>query len=692
MTGCPGDPGAVNTTAGLMPPILIFRGESTVAITGEDGEKGARARFRREAHADARMTADNRRLDFLAFGVITLVITISWLPTLTSGRAVSENDDFLLHAARHEAVRKSLVEHRTFPLRSHWFGGGFPTLGEPEDPALNPLVLLSVLFGSAMGIKLITFLAVLVSGLGTYALARYILDYTRWGALFSALVVGTSLYVPAHMEAGNLPEVCLAYLPLCMLLIALSCRGQRSALFLLPLVLYTMLCGGKQGFFTAMLYLAVLCVLGALPMLNAFAPKAGGRKLDVRALSVLVLALAVTFLVGMVRLLPVLEFISAKGGLTHTEIYSHEGAEGGAGPTYVQLLQFACGFQDSLDIVTVGWLPIVLFAVAACCFWKRSLPWVISLVLFGWLALGSEAAFDLFGLLGGLPIFSTILAPYKYFTFQIALSIVVGAGQFFWLLRRLHHKWLEHVCAVALIIGGVGFLYPNTTSLQRQTYTLQVPSEARIHQEKFFNIQGLGLPRNRAHPLRAVTYLNILQNVGTIDWHTSLPIAESAIPKYFVDVNGRARANAAYPGEEVFFVEEMGPSREAASTVSEGTATTAAGTSAQEQAAGGHVARYTFRPNSITVQVTVPKPGILMVNQNYHAAWRTDRGELFDRDGLIALRVRQTGSYTIHLRYLPRSFVAGLAVSVLSLAGWMVACWMFGPSGGRTAQIAARRD
>lgn len=244
-----------------------------MAITGEDGEKGARARFRREAHADARMTADDRRLDFLAFGVITLVITFTWLPTLTSGRRANPNEDFLLHASRHEAVRKSLIEHRTFPLRSHWFGGGFPTLGEPEDPALNPLVLLSVLFGSAMGIKLITFLAVLVSGLGTYALARYILDYTRWGALFSALVVGASLYVPAHMEAGNLPEVCLAYLPLCMLLIALSCRGRRRALFLLPLVLYTVLSGGKQGFFMAMFYVAVFCLLDALPWFNTLTPE-----------------------------------------------------------------------------------------------------------------------------------------------------------------------------------------------------------------------------------------------------------------------------------------------------------------------------------------------------------------------------------------------------------------------------------
>lgn len=89
-------------------------------------------------------------LDLLAFGVILLVVVLSWLPTLTSGGNIVPSDDFLMPAARYEAVRKSLIEHHTFPLRSHWFGGGYPTLGEPGDPALNPLVLLSVVFGSVM--------------------------------------------------------------------------------------------------------------------------------------------------------------------------------------------------------------------------------------------------------------------------------------------------------------------------------------------------------------------------------------------------------------------------------------------------------------------------------------------------------------------------------------------------------------
>jgi hypothetical protein len=377
----------------------------------EEHARSSRPRHDRGPTADVRMAGGNRRLDALAFGVISLVIALLWLPTLTSGRRVSLNDDFFMHAARHEAVRKSVIEHRTFPLRSHWFGGGFPTLGEPEDPALNPLVLLSLVFGSAMGVKLVGFAAVLVSGVGTYALARYILEYTRWGALFSALMVATSLFVPGSIRGGNVGEVCAAYLPLCMLLIALSCRGRKVALLLLPVVLYTMLSQGKQGFFTAILYLGVLCLLDGSGMLRTLTPAALAGKFDVRALKVLLLALGVTSFVGMVRVLPMLEFLSTKGGLTHMELYPYISRITGFGPTWRELVAMTCGLYGHTGLVTIGWLPVVLFGIASCWFWKKSLPWIITLVLFGWLALANEAPLNLFGLLKRLPVFSAMAVP-----------------------------------------------------------------------------------------------------------------------------------------------------------------------------------------------------------------------------------------------------------------------------------------
>ncbi len=621
---------------------------------GEERNRSADSISNAGADAEVRVTAAGRELDLLAFGVVLLVTTLAWLPTLTSGHRINPVDDFLLHASRHEAVRKSILEYGTLPLRSHWFGGGFPTLGEPEDPALNPLVLLSVVFGSVMGPKLIAFLAVLGSGLGTYALTRYILDFTRWGALFSALMVGTSLFVPHRMAGGNLTDIGAAYLPLCMLLLALACRGHRAALFLLPLLLYTMLSDGKQTFFVAMLYLGVLCLLDAVPVFNRLAPLAPTRRFDARALKVLVLVLAVAFFVGMVRILAVLELLDARGGLMGVEPFGHVGLKGAIGLKWHTLWHLVSGWHGFSGDMTVGWLPLILLGIGCCFFWKKCLPWAIVLVLCVWLMLADTVSLNLFRMLEGLPVFRSIGRPSKYFGFEIVLSIAIGAGQFFWLLQRFRYRWLEHICAVVLIIVGVSFFYPKALADQRGTYTVEIAREGWAPEPEFFNVQGLGLLRNRSEPPGAVGYLNVLQNVGTIDWYAAITLPENAVPRYFVDASNRGIRNPEYRGE-AYFVTEAGASGERLSSV----------------------AAPTFRPNSMTVEVTVRKPGILVINQNYHAAWRTDRGELFDRKGLIALRLRETGSYTIHLRYLPRSFVAGLAVSVLSLAGWVLACWTF---------------
>jgi hypothetical protein len=44
---------------------------------------------------------------------------------------------------------------------------------------------------------------------------------------------------------------------------------------------------------------------------------------------------------------------------------------------------------------------------------------------------------------------------------------------------------------------------------------------------------------------------------------------------------------------------------------------------------------------------------------------------------LLALQVDRIGDYTIHLRYWPRAFYAGLAITLLSLGGVVGAIWAY---------------
>jgi hypothetical protein len=500
-----------------------------------------------------------------------------------------------------------------------------------------------------MGLKLIGYLALLVGGLGTYALARHILGYTRWGALFAGLIFGASLFVPLRILDGNPNEVYAAFLPLGMLLIGLACRGRKIALLILPFVFYTMLSDGKLTFFTAIFYIGMLCLLDIVPIFNTFAPENPSSKINIRPLKIFLLALSVTFLIGMVRILPALELINAKGGLGQIDLFFHPktyNPQGVYAYTFEQLWQETLGWKGHMGLVTIGFRPVILFGIALFAFWKKSLPWGISLVLFSWLLLAHNAPVDLLKPLWKLPIFNALYRPYKYFSFQVAFTFAVASGQFFWLLAKLRPKWLEHLCAIILIVAGVWFLYPKMAKIQRDTYTFETPAEFLVPQEEFFNVQGQNLPRGRTKPFRAATYLNLLRNVGTIDWYTGIPIAENAIPKYFVDANNNNHPNPKYRGE-VFSLEPE------------------------------NTAKGAFRPNSITVQVNVQTPGILVINQNYHQDWHTNRGELFNKDGLIALRLQDIGSYTVHLKYISRSFYAGLAISILSLAALTFICWAY---------------
>ena len=605
------------------------------------------------------------KADIIALILIAVAITLSSITPLSSGGKLNYDDDFFLIASKHEAVRKAILEYHTFPLRSFWFGGGYPTLGDPEDPTLNPLTLITIIFGSVMGLKVISFVTMLISGLSTYALARYILGYTKWGSLFSGLTFGLSLFVPLRIANGDYNDICPAFLPLCLLLIGLACRGRKIALLILSFVFYTMLSDGKQMALMVIFYIGILCILDIIPVFDTFGKSHSSfRRLDspgefteeqipkninIKPVKVIILALIVTFFIGMVRFLPVFDLMSSNGGLahiglpTHAKIYTPDSVDT---YTYQQFWQQIFGWEDFIDVLTIGWLPVLLSLIAFYKFRRQSFLWGVNLFLFVWLFLGHNAPIDLLKLLWNLPVFNTINKPYKYFSAQIVFTFAIVAGQFFWLLAKMRPKWLKHIVAVVLIVLGIWFQYPKVEYFQNKTYTFDMLAELLIKQDEFYNVQGKDLVRNRKEPLNSITYTNLIRNIGTVDWYTGIPIAENAIPKYFINDQGYLMPNYKYQGE-AYFVDSS------------------------------NSAKVFFRPNSIIIQVKLHKPDTLIINQNYHRDWHTDYGKIFDKNGLIALQLDEAGTYNITMRYISRSFYFGLMISILSLAMVIFVCWSY---------------
>lgn len=577
------------------------------------------------------------------------------LPMLRSGDKVNHNIDFYQYASRHEAMRKSLVEYHSVPLRSHWLGGGYPTIADPEDPTFNPLVVLSVVFGTIIGLKVIGYVALLVGGLATYAFTHAILGFTRFGALHSALVYGTNLFLPIRLSQGNSNEIYAAFIPLCLLLVGRACQGRKIAVVALPFVLYTMLSDGKAHSLMAMFYIGVLCLLATIPSTKARSPdrKASlASQGDHRPLKFFLLAMALTVLIGMMRILPAEELIRSHGGIqqmvtSHPRVYD---------PAFIPAYSFErlwkemVGFGGYVGMVTVGWIPVLSSGIAIIAFPRHTMRWTLSLLLFVWLALAHRAPIDLLELLWHFPVFESIYRPDKYFSFQIVFTLAVLSGRSFSLLGRLRSRWMEWIIASILLVSTVGFLYPRAHAILRGTFTRDVPVLELWPEHGFFQIEGMSLARHRRDPPRSLAYFNLRQDIGTIDWYTAIPMGEHAVPKYVVNRQNDYILHPAYRGE-AFFDEPA------------------------------HIASVAglpaVRPNSIAVPVDVRAPAVLVINQNFHRDWQADHGKVFDGSGRLAVRLPETGRYVVHLRYHPRTFYVGLSVTMTSLLGFAWVCWTY---------------
>jgi hypothetical protein len=561
---------------------------------------------------------------------------------LTSGGRVLFNADFFQFLARHESVYQSVWWYHELPLRSHWLGGGFNTIADPEDPTLNPLVVFSLVLGPINGIKAIGYVSMLIAGLSTYAFARRVLRYTQWGALYSALVFGTCLFVPGRMAGGNPNEAYGVWLPLCLLLVALSSPGRRWPVVTLSVVFYTMLTDGKQTALMVMAYVGILSLLAIWPSLHVFedADHAAGRR-NMRPIVSLVIALGLTFIIALPRLMPLFELMARHGGIAPL-LEQH--------PVNAlvprELWKGITGWNRAIDsetlnrdLVTVGMLPVVLACIALVAFWRRTIAWALVTLLFCWLILAQHAPVDLLALLRKAPILDAIERPYKSFSFQIAFTLSLVAGGAFDLLRRLQSRAVEALIALTLIAFSVGFLQTRSTAILAGAFTHDAP--APDIPAGYFNVAAA----NGVYGLkawRAVPYLNMRRNVGTsIGYFSAVASAQptTVAAKYIVASDDQYIPNPAYRGEAYFI----------------------------DGATDGSVVATAFEPNAMTMSVEVKQPATLIINQNYDRSWHSSRGTISDSNGLIAIHLPDAGAYSIHLRYLPVSFYAGMVMMIIGL-------------------------
>lgn len=589
-----------------------------------------------------------RPADYAAACLVFFLLAIPFAGILRCIDCLRPNVDFFAVAASHEFVRRTILDHWTIPLWSHFFGGGYPTFSHPDDPSLSPFVLLTLLFGTVLGLKVIVFLGQLIGAFSTYLFARLILGYNAWGSLFASIVFGVGPWLPVQISGGNYTEIYVYFIPLCLLLVGLALRGSKLAFVLLPLVIYTMAYDGKTMSVFALAYVGLVCLMEVVYPSPVLRTRHGSsRTTDTRPLALFALVVVFGAVLASVKILPVLDLLLSRGGLGQIDVIGHPRAYGlqGISPYSLgSLTKELVGWK--LGHASIGPIPLVLFVTGSVVLWRPALPWLTALMLFAWLSLGYNAPIDALGLLWTFPLFNTITWPVKYFSGQIVFSMaVVGASVFGLLEERLGGGSRRFVAASAIILVASLGLYPYVAGLQLTTYSLKPWNRllAQTTDSEFFTVRGRDLPRIRYWPAGANQYLNLLQNVGTIDWYNSLLLPEHAVPRYLVDPANRRIPNSDYRGE-VFYFES------------------------------GNRASLTFLANTIVANVTAVVPGTLVINQNFSRHWQADRGQVISVTGLLAVRLEDVGTYEVRLRYRPPSFRLGLVVTALSAVAFGVFC------------------
>lgn len=540
-------------------------------------------------------------------------------------------------------------------LWNPWLEGGMPSYAHPSDPSLSPFFMSALLFGPLLSMKLDAVVLLLLASIGSYLLARRWLSLVPSAAAMVGLSVACSGWLPSRLAVGFYESLWLGVVPLAAALV-LRCvdeggpfRGGARWLVLASLLLAAAGVQMQLCLAFAAVQLFMMATLGPSPV-------RGSRLLFVAAI---VVAMVLVALLGAVKFLPMVELLAERGG--RDGFYPRELSLLGALKAQVAALfetatvvgeYDASGMPLLPEYHYVGLSPIVgLLALLGLSVRDRrgkalGLLLLASLML-SWRS-GDGAQFSLFELLAPLPVFSSVRDTARYLPFFLLLwfSLLAGLGveslwrQSFFQRSARARKVLYVGLILCLLPGGLGSasLYSGVFS---ESLIIPPPSD-----EPFTQQELSGKPATGTQAVTREIYLAPQRGQGVLYEPEDLPPARpSAVQaRSTLQPDGTRVNNPSYLGELRF------------------------------QDGVGRLSPLRVGRNSLAFDLRTSGPATIVLNQNFFPGWQTEEGaEVFDLDGLLAVKVLGAWDGQLELRFAPRTLWWGLLLSALGL----VLCFAF---------------
>jgi hypothetical protein len=526
--------------------------------------------------------------------------------------------------------RTIILQYQQFPLWNPYSNGGNVYLAHPHAAFLSPAYVFVLIFGGLLGLKISWVFHLFFGMLGMFFLSRH-LGIFKLSARLAAIVFMLCSMFTLHLTEGHIEWLGLAYLPW-LFLYFLKSKESKKCLVL------------AVGFFALMILSSSIDVLMVTTVIiSSYAIFLSIKNSKILFFRNAILIILIAIILCSIKLVPMFEFLgrnprktSSDGNtemsllskvlLSRDQAFYYQKTKWAwpEGKVRVRGRDFDIGWHEYGAYI--GFFPLILAMVGVFFCFKQNWPLFITGLLSLWISLGSSAFFNLWKLIHKLPVYDSLQVPSRFILgFIFCMSLFAGFG-----LSKAEEvngkKW--HKFLIGIIVSFIFLdLFLVNRPLLDNVFTIK-PKEAEKHIEFRQRYRDLILFPGES---RSSMYFTLMSNSGIVNSYEVVSVGHGGVA-----VEGEND----YKGE-VYLSGNNG---------------------------GVNIVRHT--PEYIEVEVNVLKPDLIVVNQNFYPGWKIKGfdGKVESYNGLIAVRV-PAGKYKVIFYYFPNSFMIGLSLTVLSIAG-----------------------
>jgi len=526
-----------------------------------------------------------------------------------------------------EVALRTYKQFHQLPQWNPWYCGGIEKLANPPDWSLSPDFILRIFFGVGPGRKLAVFLFVVLGMEGVFRLARRH-NASVVGSMMAGVAFATSYYFVQLLRDGWIFMFAYQLIPWVALSFEEGIRAPKWRLIGGCFIAWMVLCGGT---YVTMYTGLVLLLLLIIETVRA-ATRADGvdSAKPWQPLASLATMGVVSFGITALRVIPMIHIVTAfprtveqKDLETPFNILA-----------WVALSHSDKAISPVAGEFYVGTIVCALALLALVTLDKAAGRFVAIAAVFFLLACGEITPSAPYIWLRKLPLYSQLRAPFRM-TILVCLFVALAGARgltrvedaLTTLLRRGRDPSKPPPSDLALMLaallgGGVASYIGYTAAKDVVTQNEVASGSLYTMDPGYRRDQPFRQSRGNRWDAHVWTPLNL----GSL-----MCFEENQLP-----VSPLLRGD---------LKQEEYPAEGAEATVE----------------------RVLWSPHKLVLHVVAAKPSRILVNQNFHEAWRTNLGTIANHGGLLAFDV-PAGDHRVTLRFIDKRLVIGASFGVITMA------------------------